>query len=188
MTTNETKSAVLGSWVSIAPEVRPSAIKKPDGSLKPFYLTRHFTLRSDDSFTLEIVNSGDPYGRLPLVQMRLSGHVEWKGDHPVAAGAQMVDFTAGTQYEVTPLHPAFVEILNATAREGFNHWAVGQSQDILAKAFPPFGLIKDELFKEYDLIYVTGGMLFWGARHVDGRGFDTEANRPTNLQIPLIRP
>jgi len=26
-----------------------------------------------------------------------------------------------------------------------------------------------------------------GARHVDGRGFDSDANRPTNLQIPLIR-
>jgi hypothetical protein len=29
--------------------------------------------------------------------------------------------------------------------------------------------------------------LFWGARNIDGRGFDTEQNRPTNLQIPLIR-
>jgi hypothetical protein len=29
--------------------------------------------------------------------------------------------------------------------------------------------------------------MFWGARHVDGRGFDKEENRPTNLQIPLIR-
>jgi len=27
----------------------------------------------------------------------------------------------------------------------------------------------------------------WGARNVDGRGFDSEANRPTNLQIPLVR-
>jgi hypothetical protein len=30
-------------------------------------------------------------------------------------------------------------------------------------------------------------MLFWGARNVDGRGFDKEENRPTNLQIPLVR-
>jgi hypothetical protein len=29
--------------------------------------------------------------------------------------------------------------------------------------------------------------MFWGARHVDARGFDTEANRPTNLRIPLVR-
>jgi hypothetical protein len=30
-------------------------------------------------------------------------------------------------------------------------------------------------------------LLFWGARNIDGRGFDTEQNRPTNLQIPLVR-
>jgi hypothetical protein len=37
------------------------------------------------------------------------------------------------------------------------------------------------------LIYVLNGMLFWGAKHVDGRGFDKLENRPDNLQIPLIR-
>jgi hypothetical protein len=26
-----------------------------------------------------------------------------------------------------------------------------------------------------------------GARNVDGRGLDEEENRPTNLQIPLVR-
>jgi hypothetical protein len=30
-------------------------------------------------------------------------------------------------------------------------------------------------------------MMFWGARNIDGRGFDTEENRPTNLQIPMVR-
>lgn len=40
---------------------------------------------------------------------------------------------------------------------------------------------------EYDLVYLNQGLLFWGARHIDGRGFDTEQNRPTNLQIPLMR-
>jgi len=37
------------------------------------------------------------------------------------------------------------------------------------------------------IVHLDHGLLFWGARHVDGRGFDTEANRPTNLQIPLAR-
>lgn len=44
-----------------------------------------------------------------------------------------------------------------------------------------------EIFKEFDLVYLNNDMLFWGARNVDGRGFDTEANRPTNLQIPMVR-
>lgn len=40
---------------------------------------------------------------------------------------------------------------------------------------------------KYDLMYVNNGMLFWGARNVDGRGFEMPENRPTNLQIPIVR-
>ncbi len=36
-------------------------------------------------------------------------------------------------------------------------------------------------------MYLDRGMVFWGARNVDGRGFGKEESRPTNLQIPLVR-
>jgi hypothetical protein len=42
MSLEQTKDALLGEWVSFAPEIRPSATKNRDGSLKPFYLTRNF--------------------------------------------------------------------------------------------------------------------------------------------------
>ncbi len=42
MSLEQTKAALLGEWVSFAPEIRPSATKNHDGSLKPFYLTRNF--------------------------------------------------------------------------------------------------------------------------------------------------
>ncbi|HMC87294.1 MAG TPA: hypothetical protein VKI61_17335, partial [Chitinophagaceae bacterium] len=71
--------------------------------------------------------------------------------------------------------------------KGFNKWEVNNTQSILGKAFAPFGLGEGQLFAEYDLIYLFNGFLFWGARNVDGRGFDKEENRPTNLQIPLVR-
>ena len=45
----------------------------------------------------------------------------------------------------------------------------------------------DTDFMEYDLVHLSHGLLFWGARHIDGRGFDSETNRPTHLQIPLAR-
>jgi len=80
----------------------------------------------------------------------------------------------------------FADILKQTTR-GFNEWKVGEPQSIFKKAFPPFGLAEGHIFKEYDLIYVLDDMMFWGARNVDGRSFDKEENRPTNLQIPLIR-
>ena len=40
MNVEQIKQALVGTWVSIAPEVRPSASKNPDGTLKPFYLKR----------------------------------------------------------------------------------------------------------------------------------------------------
>ena len=77
--------------------------------------------------------------------------------------------------------------MNQIAGKGFDKWEVNVTQSILGKAFLPFGLADGQIFTEYDLIYVYNDMLFWGARNVDGRGFDTEENRPTNLQIPLVR-
>ena len=98
-----------------------------------------------------------------------------------------VKFTADTVYDVTPLVQGFADLLNQVASAGFSTWEVNQMQPILGKAFAPFGLAEGQLFTEYDLIYLSDTLLFWGARNIDGRGFDTEANRPTNLQIPLVR-
>jgi len=44
------KASMLGDWVSIAPEVRPSATKNTDGTLKPFYLKRAFKYLAGDRF------------------------------------------------------------------------------------------------------------------------------------------
>lgn len=74
------------------------------------------------------------------------------------------------------------------ASQGYAKWEVGGTQSVFGKSFAPFGLAAGRHFMEYDLVLLRGDMLFWGARHVDGRGFDTEQNRPTNLQIPLVRP
>ena len=181
------KEAMLGNWESIAPEVRPSAAKNPDGSLKPFYLRRTFKYLPSDGFELEIVNSADPYGALPLARIKIGGHMLWQGAHPIAAGAQKVDFIADESYEVTPLAQGFADILNKIAPAGYASWVVNSPQSIFGKAFAPFALQEGTNFMEYDLVYLRDDLLFWGARNIDGRGFDTEQNRPTNLQIPLVR-
>ena len=67
------KGAMLGNWESVAPEVRPS--KNPDGSLKPFYLKRAFKYLPSDRFELDIVNSADPYGAVPLARIKIGGHM-----------------------------------------------------------------------------------------------------------------
>ncbi len=179
------KAALSGSWVSIAPEVRPS--RNPDGTIKPFYLRRTFVYGPDDRFELTVRNYADPHGAVPVARIDIAGHMLWRGEHPIAPGAQQVDFVADEAYAVTPLIQAFADLLNKVATDGYAPWGVGQTQAIFGKSFAPFRLVKGEHFKEYDLVHLAHDMMFWGARHVDGRGFDTEANRPTNLQIPLVR-
>ena len=186
MTTDQLKNTSVGHWESIAVEVRPSNTKNVDGTLKPFYLRRDFTLLPEDRFELVVTNYADPFGKTPLAKMFIKGHIQWRGEHPVAAGAQKCDFVADEEYTVTPLLQSFADILNQYSK-GFNEWKVGDPQSIFKKAFAPFGLAEGQIFKEYDLICVFNDMMFWGARNVDGRGFDKEENRPTNLQIPLIR-
>jgi hypothetical protein len=181
------KKALLGEWASIAPEIRPSAAKNPDGTLKPFYLKRSFKYLPSDRFELEIINSADPNGAVPLARIKIGGHMIWQGPHPIATGAQKVDFVADESYEVAPLSQAFADVLNKVATTGYTAWAVGSPQSIFGKTFAPFGLKEGTNFMEYDLVYLRGDLLFWGARNIDGRGFDTEQNRPTNLQIPLVR-
>jgi hypothetical protein len=179
------KQALLGNWESLAPEIRPS--KNPDGSMKPFYLKRAFKYLPADRFELDVVNSADAFGAVPLARIKIIGHMTWQGPHPIAPGAQKVNFTADEAYEVTPLVQGFADVLNKVASAGYAPWAVNAPQSIFGKSFAPFGLKEGTNFMEYDLVYLRGDLLFWGARNIDGRGFDTEENRPTNLQIPLVR-
>jgi len=186
-TVEEIQAALVGRWASITPEIRPSNTKNVDGTLKAFYLQREFSYSPGDRFELQVLNFGDPYGRVPVARITIRGHMVWRGAHPIAPGAQKVDFVADEAYEVTPLVAAFADVLNQLAATGYAKWEVNGTQSVFGKSFVPFGLVAGRNFMEYDLVYLSHEMLFWGARNVDGRGFDKEENRPTNLQIPLIR-
>lgn len=187
MTLDDLKAQLLGDWASLAPELRPSSLKNPDGSIKPFHLSREFRYLAGDRFELTINNFADPLGRVPLARIVIRGHMAWRGEHPIAPGVQKVDFTADEAYDVTPLLQGFADVLNQAAAQGYAKWEVSKAQSVFNKTFLPFGLVEGRHFMEYDLVHLSHGLLFWGARHVDGRGFDSEANRPTNLQIPLAR-
>ncbi len=187
MTVEQVKKVSVGEWVSIAPEVRPSIAKDANGNTKPFYLTRTFTYSADGKFTLEMINTADPYGKVPLVKIVLKGHTEWQGEHPIAPGAQKIHYIADEAYEITPLIQGFADAMNHAASTGFNKWVVGETQNILAKVFPPFGLTDGQIYGEYDLVYIDHDLMFWGAKHVDGRSFEKEENHPDNLQIPMVR-
>src|SRR5256714_4133756 len=109
------KEAMLGNWESIAPEVRPSASKNADGSLKPFYLKRAFKYLPSDRFELEIVNSADPYGAVPLARIKIGGHMLWQGPPPIAPGAQKGALPAHERHEGPPPPPRISHRLNKVA-------------------------------------------------------------------------
>jgi hypothetical protein len=73
MTIEQLKSAMVGTWRSLAPEVRPS--KNPDGTIKPFYLSRRFVYQPGDRFELTVNNYADPHGNVAIAKLELAGHM-----------------------------------------------------------------------------------------------------------------
>jgi hypothetical protein len=125
------KQSLVGDGTSIAAEIRPSAARNPDGTLKPFYLRRDFSYLGNDHFQLTVVNSADPYGKVPLARILIRGHMLWRGEHPVASGAQKVDFVADEAYEVTPLLQGFADVMNQVAASGYAKWEVNGTAERL---------------------------------------------------------
>lgn len=188
MTLDEIKQFIQGGeWVSITPEVRPSITKSAAGTIQPFYLTRNFKYTAHDGFECTVINYADANAKVPLVKIVIKGHLIWQGEHPLAAGAQKVDYVTDVAYEVTPLHQGFADAINKIPGGKLNTWEVNVMQDVKGKAFPAFGLTEGETYIDYDLIYIYNELFFNGSKNVDGRPFDKPENRPTNLQVPLIR-
>ncbi len=175
-------------WISITTEIRPSIVRTATGDTKPLYCSRRFIYPGDDRFELTFINHADAYGKLPLVKMMIRGHMHFGAPHPIAEGAYELDYIADEDFEITVLHEGFANALNtASLSDGISKWEVNVPQNVLNKTVPAFGLKAGEYFTEYDLIYIYNDFLFNGSRNIDGRPFDKPENRPTNLQIPLVR-
>ncbi len=133
------------------------------------------------------MNYADPNGNVPLLKIVIKGHNVWGGAHPIAPGAYNPDYIADEASEVTPLHQGFAVAANRFPANGLNRWEVNVMQDLVGKGFPLFSLVEGQTYVDYDLISIYNDMLFNGSKNVDGRAFDKPENRPTNLQIPLVR-
>ncbi len=129
----------------------------------------------------------DDYGQLPLMEFEFTGHLVWGGSHPITDGAFDIDYVLDDGFGVTPLHADAAAMLNAGLIEGMAPFEAGVRQDILGQSFPMFDLTAGQIVTDYDLIYFKNGLLFMGAKHVDGTPFDTPDRRPHQLQIPLER-
>ena len=184
-TLEEVKAYALGEWKSISVELRPTEDRSGSGVIQPTYLRRHFKYLEDDTFIGTITLYGDNYGQLPLMEFEFKGDLLWGEAHPIADGAWKIDYVLNKGFAVTPLHPQSAQMLNAGLPEGMSPFEPNAKKDILGKAFPMFHIAKGQIVSDYDLIYFKNGLLFMGAKHVDGTPFDKAENRPHQLQIPL---
>lgn len=188
MTLQQLKQTLAKShWISIAVELRPSTIAS-QGGIKPFYCFREFDYPDSDTFHLLFTSYADPYGKIPLAEMTIRGHVRYGQEHPVTPGAYEIDYIADIEFSIKILNENLAKALNGLPlADGVSPWAANVPQNVTGKGVPAFGLTAGEYFTEYDLIYIKDALLFNGSRNIDGRPFDSPANRPTNLQIPLVR-
>ena len=184
-TLKEVKKYALGEWKSISMELRPTEDRTGSGTIQPTYLRRYFEYFEDDTFIGTITLYGDNYGQLPLMEFEFKGDLVWGERHPIADGAWNIDYVLNKGFSVTPLHEQSAQMLNSGLPEGMTPFETTVKKDILGKAFPMFHIVEGQVVSDYDLIYFKNGLLFMGAKHVDGTPFDKIENRPHQLQIPL---
>ena len=186
-TLEQVKNYALGEWQSISVELRPTEDRTGSGKIEPTYLKRNFKYLPNDKFVGTITLFGDNYGQLPLMEFEFKGNLIWHDEHPIANGAWKIDYMLDEGFGVTPLNPQAAEMLNMALPVGMSAFENQVKKDILGKAFPMFHIVEGQIVGDYDLIYFKHGLLFMGAKHVDGTPFDKVENRPHQLQIPLER-
>ena len=184
---SEVQEYAIGEWESLSPELRPTEDRTGSGTVTPTYLRRHFNYLSAEHFIGTITLFGDNYGQLPLMEFEFKGHLRWGNAHPIADGAWKIDYVLDEGFGVTPLHPDSAAMLNQGLVDGMVPFEANVKQDILGQSFPMFNIAEGQIVSDYDLIYFSHGMLFMGAKHVDGTPFDQADRRPHQLQIPLVR-
>ena len=186
---------IVGRWASLSCELRPQANPAdPAGAPTPSYLTRAFTYGDDGTFTGRIVVFADAACSMPLVAYDFAGDVVWHGPNPAAPGALSNDYVLNAKLVLEPLSQPFADGLNALPEGacGTGIYEVGVAKDILGQACVLLNDLPEGAFvTDHDLLYMhpgVDGMLFMGAKHVDGTGFYAPEHRPVvGLQQPMIR-
>jgi len=172
-----------GTWHSIACELRPQAGQ--DG-IAPWYLKRSVVFgegRIDAHFT----TFADAACTAPLLELKFGGDVIVQGPSTVADGAMEVDLIVNDYLTVTPQMDGFAGFLNSAEPGGCGteDWVVGTEQDVFATGCSVMGIAANTPTNEYEVLHVSAGHLYFGARPVDGVSLDDPGLRPTALQMPL---
>ncbi|MEM6428962.1 MAG: hypothetical protein AAF708_06950, partial [Deinococcota bacterium] len=188
MTLEDVQAYAVGEWASISMELRPTEDRAGTGQIQPTHLKRRFSYLSKDAFVGVITQYADIAGEVPLVEFEFKGSLVWGNQHPIVEGAWTIDYVLDEGFAITALNSDFAAVLNQTLPESTTPFEVGVQQDFLRQSFPLFNIVAGEVVSDHDLIYFSHGLLFMGAKHVDGTPFDTPERRPdAGLQVPLAR-
>ena len=143
----------------------------------PGRIDAHFTTYADASC------------QAPLLELKFGGAVNVLGASDVAAGAQEVDLIVNDYLTVTPRMEGFAGFLNSAAAGtcGASEWTVGAEQDVFATGSSVMGVEANSPTTEYEVLHVSAGHLYFGARPVSGMPLAEPDSRPTALQMPLKR-
>jgi len=179
--------AMRGSWESITCELRPTPYQEGSAPT-PFNLTRAFTY-DGDLFAGTIVSYADQLCEVPLVSYTFEGHLLSHGESPAAPGAELIDYVLDRSLKLTPLNDQFTEQVNQLPPGacGAETWKTGVEQSVAETGCALLNLEKGQVYTDHDIVHVIDDMLFFGAKPVDGSNFEDPANRPVQLQVPLIR-
>ncbi len=174
-----------GTWESIACELCPQAGQ--DG-IAPWYLKRSIVFgpgRIDAHFT----TFADPDCSAHLLKLKFGGDLNVLGASDVAPGAREVDLNVNDYLTVTPQIEDFAAFLNSAEAGtcGSAEWSVGVEQDVFETGCAVMDVAANAPTTEYEVLFVSAGHLYFGARPVDGLPLAQPDDRPTALQMPLKR-
>ncbi len=181
----ESEIDLNGTWESIACELRPQA---GEDGVAPWYLKRSIAFapgRIDAHFT----TFADSTCSAPLLELKFGGDVNILDGSDVAAGARNVDLIVNDYLTVTPQMEGFAGFLNSAEPGtcGTEEWSVGTEQDVFTTGCSVMGVAANSPTTEYEVLHVSAGHLYFGARPVDGLPLAKPESRPTALQMPLKR-
>jgi hypothetical protein len=175
------QKSFLGKWESLSLESRPNAWGGKN------YLKRCFHNTEEEANGTLVFYTDDTGDQLNLT-LSVIGPYHFGHASKDVPGAVEADFDF-TRFVVTPHSEAMVETLNKSRPPAskLKEWKSNQSQTVDASIEEGlFGMVIGK-YKEYDLVKVEEGLLYYGERPADGSSPDSPEKRAKGVQVPLKR-
>lgn len=175
------EKSFLGKWESLSLETRPNAWGGKN------YLKRFFYNTEKEAIGTLVFYTDDTGGQLNLT-LSVIGPYHFGQASKDVPGAVEADFDF-TRFVVTAHSETMVEMLNKSrpSASKLKEWKSNQSQTVDASIEEGLlGMVIGK-YKEYDLVKVEEGLLYYGERPADGSAPDSPEKRAKGLQAPLKR-